>query len=301
MTTTVRRQTARSAFTLVELLVVIGIIAVLISILLPTLGRARESAKRTQCLSNLRQIGVFMNMYANQFKQEVPLGCTSLGPNGCAEGNNYFLSKRSFTPDGDPPKLVRYIGLGLFIKMGYVKQVGGGQNAGGAMALFCPSAQGDIWHGFDAVNNKWPPSRNDIRSSYSSRSSTNNLIAQPGTHATDVVCWTYETGEPFYPRKVVGGDFDASATPLPKADMFKLNKLKSKAIVSDVITGPDRVILVHKKGFNVLYANGGAKWVDLKLVAPQFTRGSPFASNGVGNWITHQIWNNLDAEQQLYP
>ena len=55
-------------FTLVELLVVIGIIAVLIALLLPALNRAREHAKTTQCLSNLRQIGIGMHMYTSNFK-----------------------------------------------------------------------------------------------------------------------------------------------------------------------------------------------------------------------------------------
>src|ERR1041385_6083932 len=71
-----RRHSTRG-FTLVELLVVIGIIAVLISILLPTLTRAREAANRTACLSNLRSVGQMMLIYAQFNKDQITLGTRS--------------------------------------------------------------------------------------------------------------------------------------------------------------------------------------------------------------------------------
>ena len=63
---------SRRGFTLVELLVVIGIIAVLIGILIPVLGKARESSNRTACLANLRTIGQAMFMYAADHRDRLP-------------------------------------------------------------------------------------------------------------------------------------------------------------------------------------------------------------------------------------
>jgi len=62
----------RSGFTLIELLVVIAVIALLMAILLPALGRAREQGKSTRCLSNLKQIGIAMHAYGADFNYLLP-------------------------------------------------------------------------------------------------------------------------------------------------------------------------------------------------------------------------------------
>jgi len=66
------RKKHAKGFTLIELLVVISIIALLLAILLPALGRAKEQAQKTRCLANLKQIGLAMHLYASDYNYLLP-------------------------------------------------------------------------------------------------------------------------------------------------------------------------------------------------------------------------------------
>jgi prepilin-type N-terminal cleavage/methylation domain-containing protein/prepilin-type processing-associated H-X9-DG protein len=77
-------------FTLVELLVVISVIGLLMGILLPALGKARGSAYRTYCMSNLRQIGVALRSYLDDNRDIFPLACAD--PWDITDPNNAYYT-----------------------------------------------------------------------------------------------------------------------------------------------------------------------------------------------------------------
>jgi prepilin-type N-terminal cleavage/methylation domain-containing protein len=126
-------------FTLVELLVVIGIIAVLISILLPTLSRARRAAVNTQCLSNLRDCGNMLQMYANEYKDKVPLGYIANRRHEAYQVSIFHTALGK----------VIYPGLGPMYLAKYMNE---------PRSWYCPSPNlvNDAWR-FDTVENPWPP------------------------------------------------------------------------------------------------------------------------------------------------
>jgi type II secretory pathway pseudopilin PulG len=123
---------------LVELLVTIGIIAILIAILLPTMSRAREAARRAACLSNLRQVHLHYQLYALDFRDQVPLGYRT-----AKQFNSMIFSGTSTR---------QYVLFGWL----YVHQ-----NWNDARVLFCPSENSSRLQ-FNTPENPWPPGEENV-------------------------------------------------------------------------------------------------------------------------------------------
>jgi prepilin-type N-terminal cleavage/methylation domain-containing protein len=247
-----RKRACRRAFTLVELLVVIGIIAVLIGILLPTLARARESAKRSACLSNMRQLGIALIEYSIRYKGGyAPIGYMMRSTGDHAKMlNTTACYNRTGTNPGHGPIMLGYLVEAKLIKDG--------------KTYFCPSEKNDQWlyqgEGGGITSfisaNPWPfdppGTGNETRFGYACRPAIGWLMPPPpsGTGA-----------QKFYvgPKQV---------------GMLKFSQLKNKAILADANVTPLHLNSRHVKGVNVMYANGGAKWVPKEA----FMQPNPLAS-----------------------
>ncbi|MBI1368758.1 MAG: DUF1559 domain-containing protein [Planctomycetes bacterium] len=122
----------RSAFTLIELLVVVSIIVLLIAILLPSMSRARELAKRTACASNLHQLSLSTYYYTTDFKGHYPYRGAASDPNPATWWTSGFTDDRA-------------------LWKGYIADY---TVAGGSTLFWCPS---NPWP-FDALypRQRWP-------------------------------------------------------------------------------------------------------------------------------------------------
>jgi prepilin-type N-terminal cleavage/methylation domain-containing protein len=125
-------RTPAKAFTLVELLIVVTIIALLIAILLPAMGRARERAKRSVCLSNLHQVHLALTYYANDFQDQAPIG--------------YRTASKQFNSMIYSATASHWVLFGLLYQGNY---------APAPKVIFCPSEQNDKFR-YNTADNPWP-------------------------------------------------------------------------------------------------------------------------------------------------
>lgn len=90
---------SKRGFTLVELLVVIAIIGILVALLLPAIQAAREAARRTECINNIKQIGIAMHNYQDTYRT-FPLGSFNLRETWPSSGSNWRVLILSFMEQG---------------------------------------------------------------------------------------------------------------------------------------------------------------------------------------------------------
>lgn len=147
-------------FTLVELLVVIGIVALLLSLLLPALARGREAARAAKCKSNLKQIHHALMLYAQASKDQIPIGFR-----GSKQFNSMIYSGTA----------------GRFVLFGKLHEAG--LTFGGEI-FYCPS-ENNPQFAFNTERNPWPPGQNPSANTYS------GYACRPVVRLPDV--WTKQT------------------------------------------------------------------------------------------------------------
>jgi prepilin-type N-terminal cleavage/methylation domain-containing protein len=296
-------QRTRNGFTLVELLVVIGIIAVLMGILIPTLSRARESANRIKCASQLRQMGQYVAIYANMYKNFLPVGWLSNDSYSPGTSTIWYSKRTDFT---NGP-----VGLGHLFSANIIKS--DKASVSGRTLWYCPNMPTSWRFSMDkAGHNPWvemPVTDAEaaawtggggsisLKMGYSSRSA---LSSQPDYEQT--LKWTAPTTggtATSWTRPVYTGVFTGEKA----AKVRSTSVLKSKAIVSDLLGDPRLVNGVHKNGVNVLYASYAVKWVpvehfktDLALTSISPNPAANYLHAG-GSTALHRIWETFDRQQ----
>jgi len=214
-------------FTLIELLVVVAIIALLVAILLPTLGRARERSRRVACSANLRSLHQSFSQFAATRQNKIPIGYSTW------RQYNYLINNSDSGVQHLGPFGFLYVD-GLLLKPSWV---------------LCPSNPETSPMGLlkdyrgstslTGAENQWPP-----------------VLQQGPPKLVSRSAYGVRPVRPFFFPGNTTDDLEKNI-----ASMTLLNSSSSWAMISEVVSTPARVDERHIDGINVGYGDGSVRWV----------------------------------------
>ena len=220
----------QSAFTLIELLVVIAIIAILAAILFPVFAKAREKARQTTCLSDMKQLGLGLQQYTQDYDEFLP---NQVGDGASGGGGQGFLANLS-----TPPQFVQPNWAGEIYP--YVKSLG---------VYLCPDAQ--PYPGITATDNCYPMAQDKTNYLYNGVLMHNN--GTPGEYVSKTIA---QIPSPSDTIMLQEASYYTSCAESRPRDVFTSGTYRD----ANCETGNERYSEMHSGGGNLMYVDGHVKF-----------------------------------------